>query len=211
MAYFYCDYKDATTQQATNIIKSMIKHVAIQNEQSCEKLQLFLEKRKSEKTIDTYPSISDMLDMMLKMLGNYDRFYIVVDALDECTDDHRHEVLDILKSINTKANNVHVIYTSREETDIGEAFNDFESVRITANIHDLELYVASEIGTRTSSGRLRIKHSEAKERIIDSLTHKADGMYDSPLNRSCIRPWRSRMPQVPMGGLPIGLLMRAAQ
>lgn len=116
------------------------------------------------------------MDVMLKMVGHYDRFYIVVDALDEYPDDHRHEVLDVLKIINIKVSNARVIYTSREETDIKEAFNDFKSVRITANLSNLKLYVTSEIEKRTSSGRLRIKYSEVKEKIINKLTREADGM-----------------------------------
>ena len=176
LAYFYCDYKDTATQQVVNIIKSLVKHVAIQNERSCEDLQALLEKYKGNGTLESTLSISKMADVFLKMVGHYDCFYVVIDALDECPDDHRHEVLAILKTISTKASNARVIYTSREETDIKEAFAEFKPIRITANTSDLELYVASEIQMRASSGRLKIKHSEVKEKIIDKLTHEADGM-----------------------------------
>ena len=176
LAYFYCDYKDTTTQQTVNIIKSLVKHVAIQNERSCEDLQTLLEKNKQNGILESAPSVSKMVDIFLKMVGHYDCFYVIVDALDECPDDHRHEVLTVLKTVSTKAGNVRVIYTSREEADIKEALAEFKPVRITANISDLELYVASEIQMRTSSGRLKIKHSEVKEKIIDKLTHEADGM-----------------------------------
>ena len=117
-----------------------------------------------------------MVDVLLKMVGHYDCFYIVINALDECPEDRRDEVLAILKTISAKASNARVIFTSREETDIKEAFVEFKPVRITANTSDLALYVASEIQKRTSSGRLKIKHSEVKEKIIDKLTHEADGM-----------------------------------
>lgn len=43
---------------------------------------------------------------------------------------------------------------------------------------DLELYVASEIQMRTFSDRLKIKHSEVKEKIINMLIHEADEMLD---------------------------------
>lgn len=176
LAYFYCDYKDTATQQADNIIKSLVKHVATQNERSCEDLQALLGKYKRNGTFESTLSISTMVDIFLKMVGHYDCFYVVVDALDECPDDHRYAVLAILKLISTKASNARVIYTSREETDIKESFAEFKSVRITANTSDLELYVASEIQMRTSSGRLKVKHSEVKDKIIDKLTHEADGM-----------------------------------
>ena len=176
LAYFYCDYKDAATQQAANIITSLVKHAAIQNEQSCENLQLFIKSHKRDGKLDSTPSISNMMDLMVKMVGHYDCFYIVVDAIDECPDNHRHEVLRILKDITKKASKAHVIYTSREETNIQEAFNEFKAVHITANTNDLELYVASEIQMRTSSGRLKIRDSEVKDKIINKLIHKPDGM-----------------------------------
>ena len=176
LAYFYCDYKDTATQQTANIVKSLVKHVAVQSKRSCEDLQALLDKHKRNRTLNSTLSITKMADVLLKMLRHYDCFFIVVDALDECPEDHRHEVLATLKTISAKASNARVIYTSREETDIKEAFADFKPVRITANTTDLALYVASEIQMRTSSGRLKIKHSEVKEKIIDKLTHEADGM-----------------------------------
>ena len=176
LAYFYCDYKDIATQQTLNIVKSLIKQAATQNDRSFKDLQVFIEGHKRKGTLDSTISIEKMVDALLKMSSHYDHFYIVVDALDECPDDHRHEILNILRTISMKASNAHVIYTSREETDIKEAFANFKSVRTAANISDLELYVSSEIQMRTSSGRLRIKHSEAKGKIIDKLSHEADGM-----------------------------------
>lgn len=176
LAYFYCDYKDSATQQATNIMRSLVKHAAVQNERSCRDLQQFLERHKQHGTLDSAPSLSNLTGLLVKMISHYDCFYIVVDAIDECPDDHRHEVLGILRDLSTDAVNARLIYTSREEIDIKKAFTEFKRVRIAANISDLELYVESEIGVRVSSGRLIITHSEVKDKIIDTLVHGADGM-----------------------------------
>ena len=176
LAYFYCDYKDYATQQAENIMSSLVKHAAVQNQRSCEDLQRFLEKKEQREALGSTPSVSSLTDLLVKMIGHYDCFYVIVDALDESPDGSRREVLDVLKDLSIKAVHARLIYTSRDEIDIQQAFTNFKPVRITANIDDLELYVASEIQTRSSSGRLNIKHSEVKEEIIDTLSHKADGM-----------------------------------
>ena len=176
LAYFYCDYKDSATQQAENIMRSLVKYAAVQNQRSYEDLQRFIEKMKQHGTLGLTLSVSNLTDLLVKMIGHYDCFYVIVDALDESPDGPRREVLSMLKDLSTKAVSARLIYTSRDEIDIQQAFTDFKPVRITANIGDLELYVASEIQTRSSAGRLNIKHSEVKEEIIDTLSHKADGM-----------------------------------
>ena len=176
LAYFYCDYKDSATQQAENIMRSLVKYAAVQNQRSYEDLQRFIEKMKQHGTLGLTLSVSNLTDLLVKMIGHYDCFYVIVDALDESPDGPRREVLSMLKDLSTKAVSARLIYTSRDEIDIQQAFTDFKPVRITANIGDLELYVASEIQTRSSAGRLDIKHSEVKEEIIDTLSHKADGM-----------------------------------
>ena len=66
LAYFCCDYKDTATQQTINIIKSLVKHVAIQNERSCEDLQTLLEKNEHNGILESTPSVSKMVEMFLK-------------------------------------------------------------------------------------------------------------------------------------------------
>lgn len=177
LAYFYCDYKDSATQQASNIMRTLVKHAAIQNERSYEDLQGLLEKHKRFGTLDSPPSLNNLTDLALKMIGHYDCFYIVIDALDEIQDDLRHDVLSMLSDLSTYAVNARFIFTSREETDIKEALARLKPIRITANVSDLKLYVASEIQMRSDSGRLKIKHSDVKAKIIDKLINGADGMY----------------------------------
>lgn len=126
--------------------------------------------------LDSIPNPHQLKDLLLKVIRHYDSFYIVVDALDECPDEHRHAVLDMLGSLHANAANVTLIYTSREEVDIAQALTGFKHLRIAANVSDLELYVASEIELRIRSGRLRVKHTEVKDEIIDKLSHGADGM-----------------------------------
>ncbi|MCJ1251149.1 Ankyrin-2 [Trapelia coarctata] len=177
IAYFYCDYKDSTTQEPTNIMRSLLKHAAVQHPGSFKELQQFIGKHKQQGDLDSIPNPTQLKDLLLKVIRHYDSLYIVVDALDECPDEHRHAVLDILGSLRASAANVTLIYTSREEVDIAQALSDFKHVRIAANVSDLELYAASEIELRIRSGRLRIKHTEIKDEIIDKLSHGADGMF----------------------------------
>ena len=116
----------------------------------------------------------DLKQLLKDMIRHYECFYVVVDALDECPDSCRHLILQTLKGL--LCCNVKLILTSRELIDIKECLSEFKHIRISANVEDLELYVAAEIETRISNRRLFIKKAAVKEKIIDTLSHGADGM-----------------------------------
>ena len=176
LAYFYCDYKDSATQVATNVLRSLIKHAAIQNEESFTDLQGFMEKYELDNRLITSPDLSQLLSLFCRMLGRYDAFFIVIDALDESLDANRHELLKMIEDLCTNISAVKLICTSREEVDIQTALAQFSKTQIVADVHDLEMFVASEIEMRIRNGRLRIDHAEVKDKIIDKLSHQADGM-----------------------------------
>lgn len=105
---------------------------------------------------------------------------IVVDGLDEIADpEERGNVLELFSSLNTSDyGTIKCIYTSRDEIDIRERFEQFESISIAAKGNDLELYVAAVIETRIHNRTLRVKDPFLKETIINGIISKANGMYD---------------------------------
>ena len=118
-------------------------------------------------TLDPALGITDLTDLLERMLRHYDYFYIVIDAIDECPEKHRHEVLALLGGIYQNITDARLIYTSREEHDIKERLLKLQRVHIIAKTSDFELYVASEIQNSCSSGRLNLKRSEVKGKKLE--------------------------------------------
>jgi hypothetical protein len=100
---------------------------------------------------------------------------ILIDGLDEITK-NRFDAVQLLRRIQQEPRRIRTLFASRCETDIEQCLDGFEQVSIVARSSDLELYVASEIETRTRKKELNIKDPDLKEKIMKRLIHGADGM-----------------------------------
>ncbi|KAI9767070.1 MAG: hypothetical protein M1839_004627 [Geoglossum umbratile] len=86
LAYFYCDFKDASHQDPSNILGSTIGQLVMQGKEVPESLQDLYEKSSGGKE---RPSLQSLLDLLAEIVGGPNKppcTYIVVDALDECTE-----------------------------------------------------------------------------------------------------------------------------
>ena len=70
------------------------------------------------------PSDEDLQHVLHDILDRFSQAYIVIDALDECTD--REKTLNwvnrLISDVNHKVANLHIVVTSRPERDIHEIF-----------------------------------------------------------------------------------------
>ena len=103
--------------------------------------------------------------------------YIILDALDECTDREDfitfiHELVDLQKG------GLRIIITSRREKDIEEQLGSIANynVNIQSAIvdEDIRIYVRDRLATDI---KLKKWPGKVQEEIISVLTEKADGMY----------------------------------
>lgn len=123
------------------------------------------------------PSLQALLDHLANVLegtAGFRKTYIVVDAIDECTD--REDLLIGLNALPSLPDlKVNILIASRGESDIKDAFDGLPSLRITESdiASDVELYVLSEIEKRKS---LKGKPSVVKSRIQSALVTGAKGM-----------------------------------
>ena len=106
---------------------------------------------------------------------------IVIDALDECDPDKRHDLLSALDTIITEsASLVRVFVSSRDDGDIVCQLKDSPNMFITAsdNSGDIASYVEAQVSEAIKKKRLiRGKVSdEMRQQIVDVLTDGAQGM-----------------------------------
>ena len=85
VAYYYCDYKSATTQNPQNILGSLAKRLAVQdeNEESFSKLQAFYQNLHPKSRPPIEFDIMELRDLVVGMAANFNEVMIIVDALDE--------------------------------------------------------------------------------------------------------------------------------
>lgn len=177
--FFYCDYKNGATQNPKNILGSLANQLAVQDEQSFEKLQAFYEKKNPEGLPSIDFSIDEVRDLVVTMTTSFDDTMVIVDALDECgTSTQIQRITALLASLNDDegTNTVKTLFLSRDEPDIRDVLDEYGQVSIAASTTDLRLYVGAEIKNRTRNKILRIKDSSLIEQIMERLVDGADGM-----------------------------------
>jgi len=107
---------------------------------------------------------------------------IVIDALDECEERTRHELLEALNSIIRNSGEiVKVLVSSRDDIDIKLRLEGSKNISISANHNsgDIKRFVQSEVRRLSTKGLLldgRIS-KPLREKIIETLTTQAQGMF----------------------------------
>ena len=124
------------------------------------------------------PSIASLLMALFAVLREFQRVYLVLDALDEST--NRKDLLDVLIKISSDANfaKLRILATSRRELDIERALGDISIViSLTHNQwvdDDIRLYVQNHL----REDRKLSRWPEAlRTEIETSLVRGAKGMY----------------------------------
>jgi hypothetical protein len=175
-AYFYCDFKDASQQDPTNALGSIIGQLVMQEEWIPECLRdLYGEYSTSGK--GERPSLQNFIDLLVEIVESSNRLcrtYIIIDALDECTE--REGLLTGLVELHSLSNlRLNILVTSRKDYDIMRAFSVLPTLPIGESdiAADVELYVMAEIKKHP---RLKGMPDPVKSRIKLALVQGAHGM-----------------------------------
>jgi ankyrin repeat domain-containing protein 50 len=129
------------------------------------------------------PSAIGNADSFVILARGFKETFIVIDALDECPKDKRHQVLEYITVIAEELTCAKIFVTSRRETDILAAFHESRTPTIEIEAKsisaDISNYASSEI-RRLRHGRhgkkLYLKEDALEDKIVENLTTKAEGM-----------------------------------
>ncbi|KAI0294644.1 hypothetical protein B0F90DRAFT_1639699 [Multifurca ochricompacta] len=183
MAYFYFDFRDTAKQNRHNLLPSLLIQFAEWSDPCCA----ILSRIYSEHGGGTrQPSDEILIQCLKEMILIPDQFhkYIVVDALDECSNTSgmptpREQVLDLVKDlVGLSFPNLHVCVTSRPEIDIRSSLEPITSLHVSLHDQsgqkeDVIQYVSSVVQSDTKMRRWR---QEDKNIVVETLSERADGM-----------------------------------
>ena len=185
IAYFYFDYRDTNKRDLPNALASLLTQLSAHSDSYCDILSRV---HQAHDNGADKPSIETMLNCFKEMLALPDQgpVYIILDALDECSNaprtlSKRKGLLGCLKDlVGLQLPNLHICVTSRPEIDIRTRLEPLASYSIS--IHDqngqkedIKDYIRSYVysGSATFTTRWR---KEDIEWVIDTLGERADGM-----------------------------------
>lgn len=125
----------------------------------------------------TRPTLQQFLESLQSVVGTFSKVFVVVDALDECPDQTRAELLIALRYLT----GLNLLVTSRNIPAIAQAFHGARHLEVRASDHDVEKYIEGRI---PRAGFLNIhlgKDATLKEEILKAITGNIDGMLVSLL------------------------------
>ncbi|CUS07292.1 unnamed protein product [Tuber aestivum] len=170
LAYFYCDFKQVSKQNATHLMGSIIWQISNQEPTAFQDVRDF-----SAKSEDGPPKLSGLINLLRQLLTRISKLAIVVDAVDECEDSLQPVMLETLGKLSG-ISNVNLLVVSRDHLNIKLHFEGLPSLGIQKQdvAKDIELYISREIGRNRKLKRLS---SYIKDQIIDALVKGALGMF----------------------------------
>ncbi|KAK3302730.1 uncharacterized protein B0T15DRAFT_514743 [Chaetomium strumarium] len=167
VAYYYC-YHQRNTDETVPFLTWVLS-------QLCRASNYIPETLKEIHDSGCEPTWRELLDCLAAVLTKFDDAYIVVDAVDETSE--RANLLRVLAELGKRFHNLHLAVTSREESDIVEAFHK-RSVGVSMSnegvSEDIRAYVASALQQDT---RYRHWPAALRDSVAGKLPVKARGMF----------------------------------
>lgn len=180
IAFIYYDYQQQqkNTQTLPHVICALLKQLC----RGLKDIPNVLLKSHQE---SHSPTDVGNLAHFVATAANYNELFIVIDALDECTAEHRnrYQMIEFLDQMAKQLGSVKIFITSRREHDIVTAFESARTPMILIEAkntaRDIERYVKDEIQQLRQGRhghRLYIKSESLANEVVRTLTEKADGM-----------------------------------
>jgi len=122
------------------------------------------------------PTMKECELILKEYIASYPRTTIILDALDECDEFERHELVIIFDNmISTSTKPVKIFISSRPDVDIKNRFINKSNIRIQAtnNRSDITRYIITEMQKHAS---WRAFSSSLQKQIITTLDEGAKGM-----------------------------------
>jgi ankyrin repeat protein len=189
IAYFYCARNPAEPKRASpdDIMQSILKQLASSSPDNPVKspvVSLFRERLREadmDGTDPVTPTAAECVPVILKLLEK-DPATIVIDALDECDPNRRHELFSALERIlQESASLVKIFVSSRDAADISDRFSGGPNIYLRAehNTEDIGRFIDYSLEDALQTKRLLHGNmsDSLKADITTRLKEGAGGMF----------------------------------
>jgi hypothetical protein len=176
-AYFYFDFNDKQKQDPELMLRSLL----------CQLLQRSVVIPKDVDALFSFcengqrqPSLHALLEATRQAMQESAYVYVVLDALDECT--QRPELMDVLKTVvGWQLDNLHLLMTSRKERDIESSLEEYikeeDAVCLQRDVvdKDIQRYVQQRLSKDKGLAKWN-KDAAIRQEIETAMMRGAHGM-----------------------------------
>lgn len=170
VVYLYCNFKRQSVQTLNHCLAALVRQLFQEQARLPRRVEdLYLRHRDR----GTRPSTDELKSVLHSLVCDYQRTFVVIDALDECGDAYDQLSDELFMLQGRDGSNVSILATTRHIPRITNRFSTCPQLEIRANNDDIERYLDSNMST-LSSFVLRDPglQNTIKRQIIDA----ADGM-----------------------------------
>ncbi|KAF4852504.1 Ankyrin repeat and KH domain-containing protein 1 [Colletotrichum siamense] len=171
IAFFFFSFTDVGKQSVSSMLRSLVLQLFGQLNGGCNYVM---------RLRDTYrnstPPDQVLIDCLLELSRLFKDTYIMIDAIDESPcDENREAVLETLLLLRHKPG-LHLLVTSRDETDIRETLNPSLKQHVTMKNLSVDEDIARYISEHLRKTARLLKWSKEFARIETALTKRANGV-----------------------------------
>ncbi|MCJ1402435.1 hypothetical protein MMC11_005655 [Xylographa trunciseda] len=183
----YCNYKEKDNQTAQDLLASLLKQLVQDCESLSEKVTALYKDHTKRRT--RLPP-EDLIQALQLEIARYPRVFIIVDALDECTEEGNRR-MDLMDGVRSLPRNANLLITSRHNRTIETEFEGTRTLEINATDSDITRYVLARIQCEHRLARHVRTHPALQQSIVNGILRGAKGMFllaqlhmDSLVNKS---------------------------
>lgn len=172
MACVYCNYKDQLEQTTANILAGLWRQLVHDKDAMSDDVKALYRKHADR---DTRPSLDDVTEVLAKEVCRHQKVYVIVDALDECSETSR---LELIEKIQKMQPTLRLLVSSRQYDSIARQFEGNPRFEIKASTNDVRAYVAGRITKGSRLERHVIKDPTLVKDIEKVVVGNAQEMYN---------------------------------
>ncbi|MCJ1397809.1 hypothetical protein MMC11_001005 [Xylographa trunciseda] len=181
LAYFYCKHNETDRQDPKLVLSSFVRQLAIvQDGHALHRSVVELHgKKESTGFISGSLTIEESRAALIKLCEGLAQVTLVLDALDECNESNRGQLMDTFDTlVQQSPNPVRIIISSRPDQDIEHRFKRRSNLAILAsdNGDDIATFVKDRIDNSPPYWREKVSLA-VKAEICNTLLVKSEGMF----------------------------------
>jgi len=145
VAGFYCDFLTQQEQTVTNMIGAILKQVAGRGGIPKDIRKAFLKAKREFG--GRGPLLAELMRMLRTAIASVRQAFICIDALDECLQKHRPELLESLRDIVRQSPGTRIFLTGRSyvEGAVQKYFAEAVVITVTPNTGDMRNFLEMKL------------------------------------------------------------------
>ena len=201
-AYIYCNYKDKERETALNLMSTILQQFLLQPSANAEGLLNLFQGHAKQKT---RPTLSEVQNLLRLAIRGFNRAYIVVDALDECTEINENRETFVAE-LTSLLPDVSLLLTSRPLPHLERQLPNALQIELQAHNEDIIEYIKERAALSQKMRGHMQKDPKILQTIISKILEKAKGMFlmarlylDSLVSLSTLRRVKESLDILPDG------------